>query len=377
MLVAAGPSLQDEIDHLRVIKQSRSAYIVSVGSAINTLVEYGILPDAAFTYDPGDFNRNVFSRAINENTIPFPMIFGTSVGKGTVSQFPWTKIHMPINQDMLYGFYLSGNKQSPVLSDASSIANVTLQALMFMNCSAIILVGQNFAYRNKNYYAAGVPYGENKGVVAEQSIGVDGTILESNNSFNAMRREMEHFIRLNPQQTIINTTREGAKIEGAPYQTLSSVMDSLLVEQTIDNEWYLKPRRMAVPHTFLKQRQQKMLEQAGQIEAIFTALQRAMATIKSKPEIEKFHAFDQIFKSLQDNLFFKFILHPLSRVKYEILYSHIVNIKVKTDINSKANLLLSGFGEYLYECFEDYKLIQPFFQKLNQEIDTFVTTEKG
>ncbi|WP_338552161.1 6-hydroxymethylpterin diphosphokinase MptE-like protein [Paenibacillus sp. KS-LC4] len=376
LLVSAGPSLQDEIENLREIKKARSAFILSVGSAINSLIEFGIVPDAAFTYDPGDFNKNVFTRAINENQTPFPMVFGTSVGKGTITPFPWTKIHLPMSQDMLYGYYINGIKKTPVINDASSVAIVVLQALMILNCSSIILVGQNFAYRDNDYYAAGVPYGENKAASAEQAVSVDGDILHSTNSFNAMRREMEYFIKIGPPQTVINTTRRGAKINGAPFQNLSSVMSELLVPDTIDNEWYLKPARTEIPISLLKQKHNQMLIHANQITPIFTALQRKMFDIKSKPELKKFQDFDQAFKALQDNLFFKFILHPLSRVKYEILYSTIVNIKVETDITIKANLLLYGFGEYLHECYEDYKLIHPYFQKLNESINNFIPTNK-
>ncbi|MFY9121135.1 MAG: 6-hydroxymethylpterin diphosphokinase MptE-like protein, partial [Syntrophomonadaceae bacterium] len=47
ILVAAGPSLNEEIDNLKHIKEQGLAYIFSVGSAINTLVHHGIHPDAA------------------------------------------------------------------------------------------------------------------------------------------------------------------------------------------------------------------------------------------------------------------------------------------------------------------------------------------
>ncbi|ANY68382.1 hypothetical protein BBD42_19325 [Paenibacillus sp. BIHB 4019] len=376
LLVAAGPSLQDEIDQLRIIKQQRSAYIISVGSAINTLVEFKIIPDAAFTYDPSELNYKVFQKAITENKSPFPMVFGTSVGTGVVAQFPWKKIHLPMSQDMLYGFYISGSKQTPVLSDASSIAIVALQALMLMNCSSIILVGQNFALRDKQYYAAGVPYEAADSKVVEQVISVENTLLETNPGLNAMRKEMEYVIRLKPSQTIINTTKGGAKIDGAPFQTLSSVIDTILVPNAINKEWFAHSMTNPIQFSYLTQRQQQMLEQESQILPIFATLQQTMADIQISPEKSRFQSFDFAFKSLQDNLFFKFILHPLTRVKYEILYSYIMNIKIETDINKKKDLLLSGFGQYLYECYEDYKMIQPYFHNLNVIIDDFTNHKK-
>lgn len=59
IIVAAGPSLSEEFEHLKFIKENGLAYIFSVGSAINALIEHGIYPDAACTYDPKERNQNV------------------------------------------------------------------------------------------------------------------------------------------------------------------------------------------------------------------------------------------------------------------------------------------------------------------------------
>ena len=62
VLAAAGPSLNDEIENLRYIKDNGLAYIFSVGSAINTLIYNNIYPDAACTYDPTIKNQIVFEK---------------------------------------------------------------------------------------------------------------------------------------------------------------------------------------------------------------------------------------------------------------------------------------------------------------------------
>src|SRR5690606_38114285 len=45
LIVAAGPSLAEEIENIKYIKENGLAYIFSVGSAIKVLIEYGIYPD--------------------------------------------------------------------------------------------------------------------------------------------------------------------------------------------------------------------------------------------------------------------------------------------------------------------------------------------
>ena len=73
IIVAAGPSLDDEIENIREIKQSGSAYIFAVGSAVNTLIKYDILPDAVFSYDPTPENNNVLKK-IKELKLNIPLI---------------------------------------------------------------------------------------------------------------------------------------------------------------------------------------------------------------------------------------------------------------------------------------------------------------
>ena len=62
LLVAPGPSLNEEIEKVRYIKDNGLAYIFSVGGSINTLVENNIYPHAACTYDPTENNQKVLPR---------------------------------------------------------------------------------------------------------------------------------------------------------------------------------------------------------------------------------------------------------------------------------------------------------------------------
>ena len=62
ILAAAGPSLNDDIENIRYIKENKLAYIISVGSAINTLLYHNIYPDAVTSYEPKVGNQKVFAK---------------------------------------------------------------------------------------------------------------------------------------------------------------------------------------------------------------------------------------------------------------------------------------------------------------------------
>lgn len=131
IIVAAGPSLNEEIENIRYIKENGLAYIFSVGSAVNTLVYHNIYPDAATTYDPGKFNQNVFTKIKEKEIKDIPMVFGSSVGYETLLNYPGKKYHMITSQDSVSNYYLRNENNKPIdmVYDAPTIAVVTLQLL--------------------------------------------------------------------------------------------------------------------------------------------------------------------------------------------------------------------------------------------------------
>ena len=131
ILVAADPSLNEEIENLKYIKENGLAYIFSVGSDINTLIYHDICPDAACTYDPTENNQKVFAKVKESGIKDIPMIFGFSVGYETLIDYPGEKYHMITSQDTVSNYFLKTEESDrlEIVLDAYSIAVVTLQLL--------------------------------------------------------------------------------------------------------------------------------------------------------------------------------------------------------------------------------------------------------
>lgn len=375
VLAAAGPSLEDEIEHIRTIKDRGSAYIFTVGSAINTFIEHQLVPDAAFTYDPSSTQYTVFSRALQENKVPFPLVFGTTVGQNTLQQFPWTKIRIPISQDPVTAFYF-GDQDSTIVQDAPSIAVITLQVLIELKCSQIILAGQNLAYRNNQFYAGGVPYAPSRLDEAIPVQSVSGATTMTNTALNLIRKEMEHYIRKNPDTSIINTTQDGAAIEGTVFKPLVEVM-SEWPEGCIVPEWYLKPYGNELDVSYVLAKKENMYQEHKLLERIFAELLQTLQELTQHQRTPVFQRFDMLFKRLQQNLFFRYFIQPMNRVEYELLYGKMATIKVEVGLKTKAELVLSHFGKFLYQCYEDFKTITSDFEQLNQIIDQFCYRKDG
>ena len=129
LIVSAGPSLAEDIEHIRYIKENNLAYIFSVGSAINSLIEYDVLPDAVFTYDPGEKNHLVFEKMINEGIKSIPMVFGSSVGYKTIVNYDGPKVHFITSQDRTSLHFLKDqlNLEQDLIMDSPSIAVMTFR----------------------------------------------------------------------------------------------------------------------------------------------------------------------------------------------------------------------------------------------------------
>src|SRR5690606_34518616 len=169
LLVAAGPSLADEYDNLRYIKEHGLAYIFAVGSANRALIANEILPDAVVTYDPQEHNYQVFQPMYEKHIDTIPMIYGTSVGYETLEYYQGPKLHFITSQDSITPYFAKNTiTKSDIVDDSFSVAIITLQLLLKMNAGPIILVGQNFAFRDNLFYAKDIQRGDKSAEVQEK-----------------------------------------------------------------------------------------------------------------------------------------------------------------------------------------------------------------
>ena len=130
LLVAAGPSLEEDIENIRYIKEHGLAYIFSVGSAISVLINNNIYPDAACTYDPTVNNQKVFNIVVSQGITEIPLIFGSSVGFETLLKYLAQSTY-DYQPGYLAPFLLKrkDGEELDKVNDSPSIAVVTLQML--------------------------------------------------------------------------------------------------------------------------------------------------------------------------------------------------------------------------------------------------------
>lgn len=328
ILVAAGPSLNYEIENLRKIREMGLAYIFSVGSAINTLLENNIYPHAMCTIDPGVHNQEVFKKANKKGIKTIPMIFGSSVGFESLVQYQGPKYHMITSQDTIADYFLQTETNEKVgrISDAPSVAVATYELLVKLGFKQILLVGQNFAYLKDKHYAEGVEYNPEKSQTIEIVKDTNGNDVETTHVFNLMKRSLESAIS-HYQLKTINTTIGGAEIAGTEFQTLASIIEKTLTKKEAFEDDFSK-----IIHHDIYNRDY-LLEQSERLTKSFEDYELLVGKIYHKLKqlrdciqeqqikmIGKTHReMDQMIYKLENNDYFKLIAVQMNRVEYVML----------------------------------------------------------
>ena len=380
LLVAAGPSLNEEIENLRYIKENGLAYIFSVGSAINTLIHYRVYPHAACTYDPSERNQIVFTKLKKEGLKEIPLVFGSSTGYETLENYPGPMCHMITSQDTVANYFLKTTEEDrlDMVSDAPTIAAVTLQLLYTLGFNPIILVGQNLAFRGQERHAAGVDYStpltdeQRKNGIWVKDV-YDRDVL-TNKGFDLMRKQMESYIRAFSDCQVINTTKGGARIEGSVFLELDEVIRVHLREK-VYNECWLEELSTTYDPEYLKQQLEKMDRAYRRAQRLTSEYEAVLKTIEkligngNYREAEKMYIkLDKVLGKIERNNFYRVFLLPMNRVQYKILADSIDSLNAERNPATKGKRIVERFRHFIDLCKDDLQLITPLYEELREEI---------
>lgn len=388
IIVAAGPSLNEEIENIRHIKEKGLAYIFSVGSAVNTLIHHNIYPDAACTYDPGKFNYNVFKRIINLNIKDIPMIFGSTVGYETLINYPGKKYHMITSQDTVSSYFLKNKDDNDIyiVYDAPTIAVVTMELLYELGFNPIILVGQNLGYRGREKYSKGISYSKpvsDKEIENSMKIkDVYGNEMLTNKGFNLMREQMEEYIKMIPDIEIINTTKGGAYIEGTKFVELKDVIENRLKEPVVDVNW-LEGNKTNYDVEYLEFQMRKMnkaydnaLKVNKDYYMILNKIEKAIDNRNYSQAEVLYTKLDKELRRIENNDFYKVFILPMNRVQYKLLTNSIDSLNEIKDPREKGLKIIDKFRNFMDICIKEIENIKSVYEELVETIDKFCNMKK-
>lgn len=379
LLAASGPSLDQDIENLRYVKERKLAYIFTAGTALNTLIKNGVYPHAAFTYDPSEENRIVGKEAAERGIDSIPLIFASTVGSETLNQYPGPLLHLLSSQDLLSRSCLQdlAGKEIDYVNDASTISIIALQVLYRLGFNPIILVGQNLAYQDKRRYASGSTY--HPATITDEELSeavlvrdVRGNPIASNPNFVRMRQQLEYYLAAFQGLETINTAPTGAHIEYTRYLPLDEVIKQRLLEETAEDDWL--PQYVCRYDLNHLEREARLFNQARrEVIPLLNKCLQGLDDIQSAtgdgkvPLINRtYEAFNQNMADLRGNLYIKAFIEPMNRVGLELLMLAVPGISGEKAPLLKAKMMENEFRPYLLSCQQDYHDLEtPFLEMYN------------
>lgn len=390
IIAAAGPSLQDDLDDLKQIKNEGRAYIFAAGSGLHPLLKQGIIPDGACSYDPND-NTCVFQPVIDGGMDSLPLLFGSTVGFSQFDRYLGPKLHFILNQDQVTPYYLKKRDGSPleIISDSMTVSAVVLQLLYRLGCNPIIFTGQNLAYRNDQRYAAGIAYYNPKVSAAQNQAAlltedVYGGQVATSPTFLAMKDNLEEWIKLCGNREIINATQGGARITGASFYPLAEVIRTRLTRPgVVVPDWAFRSD-WPYDHSRLAAQQRRMEAERLEFEKIFRGIKRVLTDLSDQASRRDEAAcrqgllkFNRIWKRLIKNDFYRTFLLSFRKVELEYLARQTQTLVREDSVFSQAQWMAESFGRFVENCQSDLQKVLPKYEKLAENLLTRACSGRG
>ncbi|HHY74177.1 MAG TPA: motility associated factor glycosyltransferase family protein [Bacillus bacterium] len=393
IIVSAGPSLEEEYENLRYIKENKLAYIFAVGSANRALVAQNIMPDAVCTYDPQEHNYNVFASIIENGIDTIPMIFGTSVGFETLNWYQGPKLHMVTSQDTVGQYYLQNKDRTSinVIDDSPTIAAITFQLAAKLGCNPVLFAGQNLAFKNEQFYSKDVEYNKrNRPIEVEEKdrqhvLLVDdvyGNKVETTPSFNNMRDNIEWYVAQFPEIEAINTTKGGAAIAGTTFQPLEELIKERFNSPVVVEDWY-KSCENNYDLAYTTERLTKMERSITEFRKLYKEIMSIFADMEKHTQSRNENKlsksivkFDKLMKKIVVNDCYVCYIQPVNRTQYQALSIRAANIRKQTNEMDKAKLIMESFYPYLERCKLTLEQIAGSLYKVHGEARHFIERDQ-
>lgn len=218
ILVAAGPSLDNNIQELKAVEGK--AFIMAVDTAMKPLLQAGIKPDMFITVDPV---KDMFLYE-QEGIEEIPMILSVNVRAGVSKLHTGKHFYTMHNGDYIDSIMKRYEKETVAVLSGGSVATDAFEILRKMKFATIILVGQDLAYPGNRTHAKAA-YDRDVDSKAGEGLyftveDIHGEPILTRLDMNHYRRWFEDKISANPKLRVIDGTEGGAKIRGTQIMTL-------------------------------------------------------------------------------------------------------------------------------------------------------------
>jgi hypothetical protein len=226
IVIGGGPSLQYDIENIKKIQDKW--LIIAAGSSVQSLTHYGITPHLIVSMDAGVYNAKIF-RA--NNFIDIPLLMMPQIHHEIVTLHNDNNMYAYYDNDVIVNFLIPYQDQNYIMRPTYSVTGTAIQAAIYMGAEKVVLAGQDLSYPGREKYAPGAAHlGNNElGHIDKELLyevqNVKGTTNPTTFSMLQTLKDIEQLIVMMSEKSFINTSKEGAAINGSMYRDMETLID--------------------------------------------------------------------------------------------------------------------------------------------------------
>ncbi|MBO5238286.1 MAG: motility associated factor glycosyltransferase family protein [Lachnospiraceae bacterium] len=374
IIVAAGPSLERNVEILRQVKGK--AFIVCVDTAVPFLLKRGIIPDMVCTVDAQKGTK--YFEGLELHNLPIAISTDSDYRAleliGEVNP-----IYMSITNDFYKKLFNEKGSTIGYFDGGGSVATVCFQMGIEIGFKTIILMGQDLAFTDKKAHAG-------MGDLQEEDLVYNILMVDGYYGEKVMTRgDFKHYIDWYNLQIpelkdrlIINATEGGAKLKGTVQMPLQEAVDKYCLKEydisaimnQVPKVWKTKEEKMQL-YQEIKRRYQYFTGFHRRLKDGIGSAERAICIIKRGNYQQK--ELERIDKKLDA---------ITKEVETEDGMVILVKRMIETDItlnddleNSEDNLELESIRlyekmkKYLSDLLEALEELLPIWKSVMEEIN--------
>ena len=231
VLVAAGPSLDEDIHRLKGVR--KKCVLICVDSALPVLLSEGIVPDFVTVLD---FQLLNFEKVapLSGKELPLSLLMVPKACPLVAKRLKPRRLILGFNEDASQRWLLDLYGIKRLLPHASSVAHLSLGLALIMGCDPIIFLGQDLAFTSEvSDHAAGtvIHWPGIKGPRRDDLWvqGVRGTRVITSRGFLPIKDLLEEIISKHKRH-YVNASARGASILGTEEMRFESACSRFLAE---------------------------------------------------------------------------------------------------------------------------------------------------
>ncbi|MCP3745899.1 DUF115 domain-containing protein [Paenibacillus sp. A3M_27_13] len=381
IVVSSGPSLQEDIEWLKKLRPH--ALIISAGSSIQALIKHGIHPHLAVIMDGHSVNKKIFA---SSETREQPLLFTSSSYYEISDQNCAGKIHSIMKSDAVSQYFFGLSKEELFISPTETVAGTAIQAAAYLGAKRIILAGQDLSFPDNKFYADGIEHfaAETTDKIVQEApkkvLNVKGTYNITDESFSLMKDGVENLIKALPRIEFINSTRNGAVIEGAPYEPMEE-MYKLLAPESVDHDAIadlINKINIAADMNKVQDVRDKLIATLGdlsnvrsEIAAIHKLMKKIREFSRTKPAKAQsmVESIEQMWGVIANRDWFSPIFESIMPIEIARFDQVLPVIVTEHQLTRKSDLIYEHLGKLLQDITAQIPILEEMFSESIRRLD--------